>query len=407
MEEARKKAEMARRVEVQGKEAEERRRKASRTDAVASFQTLLSEVIKEPVGRYNDWRPRLEKDPQGRGSTGVLERAEMERFLLEHIESLMKRISSGWVAMVADRLQPLMPKAADGTPTSLPPGSQPPAGALRSFEEADEALEDDARWWRVPFELRQRAWQLTVEAILASPAIPRLAFDVFPDMRELMMSPGQMNGMGGLMGPGPGLGPRGPHHAVQERGHPDPTATGAGHMGGGQRGAGHAAQDRSHPDGGNGVGAGAGAAPDRHRATQAVPAASGRTRDEAAAVGRRSESEPAEVAGGRSSGGREGRAGGEGARRAGAVEDSRQRQEDREEDRGSRGKREAADRNEEDRVQQHGAERSSKGREREREREERGRDREREHRGSGQEQDQEDGQARGRHAASEQKRPRK
>jgi hypothetical protein len=57
---------------AQAGEAERRRRKAAHADAVASFKTLMGEVVKDPEARWSDWRARLEKDPQVGGRPGGL-----------------------------------------------------------------------------------------------------------------------------------------------------------------------------------------------------------------------------------------------------------------------------------------------------------------------------------------------
>ena len=41
-----------------------RRRKAAQEGAVANFRTLLNEMVKDPEAHWQDWRPRLERDPQ-------------------------------------------------------------------------------------------------------------------------------------------------------------------------------------------------------------------------------------------------------------------------------------------------------------------------------------------------------
>lgn len=41
-----------------------RRRKAAQEGAVANYRTLMNEMVKDPEAHWQDWRPRLERDPQ-------------------------------------------------------------------------------------------------------------------------------------------------------------------------------------------------------------------------------------------------------------------------------------------------------------------------------------------------------
>ena len=49
----------------EAEEAEKRRNKAAREDALANYATLLSEAVKDHhTQSWNEWRPRLGRDPQ-------------------------------------------------------------------------------------------------------------------------------------------------------------------------------------------------------------------------------------------------------------------------------------------------------------------------------------------------------
>jgi hypothetical protein len=56
--------EARRKLEREAEESDKRRRKAAAADAAANFQTLLSEVVKDPEASWHEWRPRLSRDPQ-------------------------------------------------------------------------------------------------------------------------------------------------------------------------------------------------------------------------------------------------------------------------------------------------------------------------------------------------------
>lgn len=56
--------EMRLRMERDEVEADRRKHRAAHSDAVAAFQTLLGEVVKDPDVMWRDWKGKLERDPQ-------------------------------------------------------------------------------------------------------------------------------------------------------------------------------------------------------------------------------------------------------------------------------------------------------------------------------------------------------
>lgn len=51
------------RMAEQQAEAESRQRRAARSDANSAFNTLLSELVREPIADFDFWLPKLKKDP--------------------------------------------------------------------------------------------------------------------------------------------------------------------------------------------------------------------------------------------------------------------------------------------------------------------------------------------------------
>lgn len=62
--------EAERRLAEQGEEATRRRRRAAHADAVAGFNTLLAEMVRDPEAVWEECRDRLKKDAQVGGSDG-------------------------------------------------------------------------------------------------------------------------------------------------------------------------------------------------------------------------------------------------------------------------------------------------------------------------------------------------
>ena len=141
-----------------------RRRKAAQEGAAANYRTLLNEMVKDPEAHWQDWRPRLERDPQvrlpsaslcsvscdhdlstqpvimqsllhgsggqvprtgrpccrlhehpdtgvaqGRGTNPALESAQPESLFRDHVNDLHKRACAGFVDLMDATLKALLP----------------------------------------------------------------------------------------------------------------------------------------------------------------------------------------------------------------------------------------------------------------------------------------------------------
>ena len=64
-----KESQAKKRLQASGEEAEKRRRRAAHAGASQGYATLLNEVVKDPEARWQDWKPRLDRDPQVRTQT--------------------------------------------------------------------------------------------------------------------------------------------------------------------------------------------------------------------------------------------------------------------------------------------------------------------------------------------------
>ena len=66
-------------MEQAEREAEERRRKAGRIDALCNLKALLGETVRIIDMRWEEARPRLFKDPQGRASHELISSEDIEK----------------------------------------------------------------------------------------------------------------------------------------------------------------------------------------------------------------------------------------------------------------------------------------------------------------------------------------
>lgn len=158
-----------RRLQASGEEAEARRRKAAHTSACQGFQTLLNEVVKDPEARWTDWKPRLDRDPQGRATNPHLELKEPELFFKDHVVELGKRACAGYIEMLAATLKPLLGKApAKGE-------KEDRHSALSTFAGVEPLLAEDPRFLRAPASEREKLWRRYVQEIVQERDDPRAA----------------------------------------------------------------------------------------------------------------------------------------------------------------------------------------------------------------------------------------
>ncbi|KAK9822389.1 hypothetical protein WJX81_007697 [Elliptochloris bilobata] len=140
----------------EAEEADKRRRRAAHADAVAAFRALLGETVKDPDAAWSAWRPRLQRDPQGRASNPALDDRECVALFREHVDEMHKRAVASFTDLLDEAIRPLLPRKA---------GGEQPA-ALGRFADAERVLQDDARFSRVPEREREKLWRRYVEDIV-------------------------------------------------------------------------------------------------------------------------------------------------------------------------------------------------------------------------------------------------
>eukprot|EP00877_Chromochloris_zofingiensis_P010149 jgi/Chrzof1/5388/Cz16g01020.t1 len=178
--------EAERRLAEQGEEATRRRRRAAHADAVAGFNTLLAEMVRDPEAVWEECRDRLKKDAQGRGDNPSISPLEYERIFDEHVRGLAAAATATMRLVLEELLRPLMPgetaaaTAGDNQDAAAGSSQQAVAAvdeaekkqlleqaiakgslhpALRRYDEACLILDDDARWLRGSDAFREAVWQ--------------------------------------------------------------------------------------------------------------------------------------------------------------------------------------------------------------------------------------------------------
>lgn len=154
-----KERELQRKVKEQGEEAERRRSRAAHADASSNYQTLLSEVVRDPDMSWRDVWPRLKKDPQGRATASELTEAECEVMFQQHLHQLLEKTVTALLELFKEKLSPLAPGAVPGPRAEA-------AQELTVIEAAEKLLEDDPRWSRASEYQRHRVWRRYCEDLL-------------------------------------------------------------------------------------------------------------------------------------------------------------------------------------------------------------------------------------------------
>ncbi|KAK9829764.1 hypothetical protein WJX72_007763 [[Myrmecia] bisecta] len=129
--------------------AEARRKQAAHADAVAAYQTLLMEVVKDAAANWRDWKPRLERDPQGRAANPDLPKAEVESLFRDHVRSIADQNRAAYISLLDEVVRPLLPSKRS---EELPP-------ALSSFVNARGLMQDDPRFSRLPESQQEYEWR--------------------------------------------------------------------------------------------------------------------------------------------------------------------------------------------------------------------------------------------------------
>lgn len=155
--------EMQLRMKQDEEEAERRQRRAAHSDAIAAFQALLGEAVKDPDAMWRDWKGRLERDPQGRASNPVLDFRDCEVLFREHVKALNDQASKDYRELLGEVIRPLFPDKDSGDKKPEFPAP------LHTFEEAEKLLQHDNRFLRVPKDSRERLWRRYVEDFFFEP----------------------------------------------------------------------------------------------------------------------------------------------------------------------------------------------------------------------------------------------
>ncbi|CAL0329320.1 unnamed protein product [Lupinus luteus] len=148
--------ELRKRKEREEHEMERVRLKIRRKEAVASFQALLVESIKDPLASWTESKSKLEKDPQGRAANPELGPADMEKLFRDHIKMLQERRVNEFRALLAEVL----------TIEAASRESEDGKTVLNSWSTAKRVLKSDPRYNKVPREERETLWHRYAEDLL-------------------------------------------------------------------------------------------------------------------------------------------------------------------------------------------------------------------------------------------------
>ncbi|KAL0027442.1 hypothetical protein WJX77_001554 [Trebouxia sp. C0004] len=138
-------------------DAKRRQREAAHNDAVAAFQTLLAETVKDSSARWQDWKTKLGKDPQGRADNKAFAPREQQSLFEKYVKELGFQIEQDFRNLMDQMLRPMLPPEAQAKTRPAP---------LATFEAASTLLETDLRWDRVAERDRERLWRGYVRDIV-------------------------------------------------------------------------------------------------------------------------------------------------------------------------------------------------------------------------------------------------
>ncbi|XVF85511.1 hypothetical protein PTKIN_Ptkin17bG0123300 [Pterospermum kingtungense] len=148
--------ELRKRKEREEQEMERVRLKVRRKEAVASFQALLVETIKDPQASWTESKPKLEKDPQGRAANPDLDPSDMEKLFREHIKMLFERCVHDFRALLAEVI------TQDAAAQETEDGKT----VLNSWSTAKRLLKPDPRYNKMPRKERESLWRRYAEDML-------------------------------------------------------------------------------------------------------------------------------------------------------------------------------------------------------------------------------------------------
>ncbi|XP_058090357.1 pre-mRNA-processing protein 40C isoform X2 [Magnolia sinica] len=145
--------ETRKRKEREEQEMERVRLKVRRKEAVASYQALLVETIKDPKASWTESKPKLDKDPQGRATNPDLDKADTEKLFREHVKVLYERCARDFRAVLSEVIT--AERAAQVTDDGKT--------VLTSWSEAKHLLKPDPRYSKMPRKERESLWRRYAE----------------------------------------------------------------------------------------------------------------------------------------------------------------------------------------------------------------------------------------------------
>lgn len=148
--------ELRKRKEREEQEMERVRVKVRRKEAVASFQALLVETLKDPQASWTESKPKLEKDPQRRATHPDLDPSDTEKLFREHMKMLHERCTNDFKALLAEVItaETAAQKTEDGKTV------------LDSWSTAKRLIKPDPRYNKMPRKERETLWRRYAEEML-------------------------------------------------------------------------------------------------------------------------------------------------------------------------------------------------------------------------------------------------
>ncbi|RID63196.1 hypothetical protein BRARA_E02218 [Brassica rapa] len=148
--------ELRKRKEREVLEVERVRQKIRRKEAVASYQALLVEKIRDPEASWTESKPKLERDPQKRALNPDLDPADKEKLFRDHIKTLYERCARDFKALLVEVLSS---EAASQQ-------TEEAKTVLNSWSTAKQVLKSDIRYSKMPRDDREVIWRRYAEDIL-------------------------------------------------------------------------------------------------------------------------------------------------------------------------------------------------------------------------------------------------
>lgn len=148
--------ELRKRKEREEQEMERVRVKVRRKEAVASFQALLVETLKDPQASWTESKPKLDKDPQRRATHPDLDPSDTEKLFREHMKMLHERCTNDFKALLAEVItaETAAQKTEDGKTV------------LDSWSTAKRLIKPDPRYNKMPRKERETLWRRYAEEML-------------------------------------------------------------------------------------------------------------------------------------------------------------------------------------------------------------------------------------------------